>query len=67
MVTSSVKKLEVTEMKMCGVDGCYHTLRDNVRNDNIRKRLAVQYITVQEWKHCTVASISIEHSPTKCT
>ena len=36
-VTSShVKKLEVTEMKIC------HTLRDHVRNDDIRERLKVE-------------------------
>ena len=39
-VTSShVKKLEVTEMKMC------HTIRDHVRNDDIRERLKVENIT----------------------
>ena len=40
-VTSShVKKLEVTEMKMCRW-ACGHTLRDHVRNDDIRVRLKV--------------------------
>ena len=44
-VTSShVKKLEVTEMKMCRW-ACGHTLRDHVRNDNIRERLKVESIT----------------------
>ena len=44
-VTSShVKKLEVTEMMMCR--WAYgHTLRDHVRNDNIRDRLKVESIT----------------------
>ena len=38
-VTSShLKKLEVTEMKMCRW-ACGHTLRDHVRNDDIRKKL----------------------------
>ena len=46
-VTSShVKKLEVTEMKMCSW-ACGHTLRDHMRNDNIRERLNVESIT--EW------------------
>ena len=44
-VTSShVKKLEVTEMKMCRW-ACGHTLRDHVRNDDIRKKLKVETIT----------------------
>ena len=44
-VTSShVKKLEVTEMKMCSW-ACGHTLRDHVRNDSIRERLKVESIT----------------------
>ena len=44
-VTSShVKKLEVTEMKMCRW-ACSHTLRDHVRNDDTRERLKVEYIT----------------------
>ena len=44
-VTSShVKKLEVTEMKMCRW-ACGHTLRDHVRNDDIREKLKVQNIT----------------------
>ena len=44
-VTSShVKKLEVTEMKMCRL-ACGHTLRDPVRNDDIRERLNVEYVT----------------------
>ena len=43
-VTSShVKKLEVTEMKMCR-RACGHTLRDHVRNDNIKERLKVESI-----------------------
>ena len=41
-VTSShVKKLEVTEMKMCR-RACGHTLSVHVINDNIRKRLKVE-------------------------
>ena len=44
-VTSShVKKLEVTEMKMCRW-ACGHKLRDHVRNDDIRKKLKVENIT----------------------
>ena len=44
-VTSShVKKLEVTEMKMCRW-ACGHTLRDHVRNENIKERLKVESIT----------------------
>ena len=43
-VTSShVKKLEVTEMKMCRW-ACGHTLRDNVRNENIKERLKAESI-----------------------
>ena len=43
-VTSShVKKLEVTEMKMCRW-ACGHTLRDHVRNENINERLKVESI-----------------------
>ena len=43
-VTSShVKKLEVTEMKMCRW-ACGHTLRDHVRNENIKARLKVESI-----------------------
>ena len=44
-VTSShVKKLEVTEIKMCRWT-CGHTLRDHVRNVDIRKKLKVENIT----------------------
>ena len=44
-VTSShVKKLEVTEMKMCRW-ACGHTLTYHVRNDDIRERLDVGNIT----------------------
>ena len=44
-VTSScVKKVEVTEIKMCRC-ACGLTLRDHVRNDNIRGRLKVENIT----------------------
>ena len=44
-VTSShVKKLEVAEMKMCRW-ACGHTLRDHVRNENIKERLKVESIT----------------------
>ena len=43
-VTSShVKKLEVTEIKMCRW-ACGHTLRDHVRNENIKERLKVESI-----------------------
>ena len=38
MTSSRVKKLEMTEMKMCRWP-CGHTLRDHVRNDDIRERL----------------------------
>ena len=44
-VTSShVKKLEVTEMKMCRW-ACGHTLTYHVRNENIKERLKVESIT----------------------
>ena len=44
VVTSSqVKKLEVTEMKMCRW-ACGHMLRDHVRNENIKERLKVESI-----------------------
>ena len=43
-VTSShVKKLEVTEMKMCRW-ACGHTLTDHVRNENIKEILKVDSI-----------------------
>ena len=43
-VTSShVKKLELTEMKMC-ILACGHTLRDHVRNENINERLKAESI-----------------------
>ncbi len=35
---SHVKKLEVAEMKMCRW-ACGHTLRDHVRNDDLREIL----------------------------
>ena len=38
VTSSQVKKLEVTEMKMCRW-ACGHTLRDHVRNENIKERL----------------------------
>ena len=41
---SRVKKLEVTEMKMCRW-ACGHTLRDHVRNENIKERLNIESIT----------------------
>ena len=45
-----MNKLEVIDMKMCRWT-CGHTLRDHVRNDNIRERLKVEIITeVQESK-----------------
>ena len=40
---SNVKKLEVTEMKTCRW-ACGHTLRDHVRNENIKERLKVESI-----------------------
>ena len=44
-VTSShVKKLKVTEMKMCRW-ACDHTLRYQLRNDGMRERLKVEIIT----------------------
>ena len=36
MTSSHVKKLEVTEIMMC-IWACGHTLRDHMRNDNIRE------------------------------
>ena len=44
VTNSRVKKLEVTEMKMC-IWACGHTLRDLLKNDNIRERLKVENIT----------------------
>ena len=44
VTNSHVKKLEVTEMKMCRW-ACGHTLGDHVRNDDIRERLKVENIT----------------------
>ena len=43
VTSSQVKKLEVTEMKMCRW-ACGHTLRDHVRNENIKERLKVESI-----------------------
>ena len=44
-VTSShVKEREVKDMKMCRW-ACGHTLRDHVRNENIKERLTVDSIT----------------------
>ena len=43
MTSSHVKKLEVTEMKMCR-RACGHTLRYHVRNDAIREILKVENI-----------------------
>ena len=48
MASSHVKKLEVTEMKICSW-ACGHTLRDHGANYDIRDRLRVDNITeVQE-------------------
>ena len=44
MTSTHVKKLEVTEMKMCSW-ACGHTLRDHVRNDDIREIIKVENIT----------------------
>ena len=44
MTSSHVKKLEVTDMKLCRWT-CGHTLRDHVRNDDTRERLKVENIT----------------------
>ena len=44
VTSSQVKKLEVTEMKMCRW-ACCHTLRYHVRNDDIREKLKVENIT----------------------
>ena len=41
---SHVKKLEVTEMRMCR-RACGHTLRDHVRNYNTRERLNVENVS----------------------
>ena len=44
-VTSAhVKSLEVAEMKMCRW-ACGHTLRDHVRNENIKERMKIEKIT----------------------
>ena len=54
VTSSNVRKLEVTEMKMCRW-ACGHTLRDNVRNDDIRERLKVEkYREVHESKTAVV-------------
>ena len=42
--SSHVKTLEVTEMKICRWAGG-HTLRDHVRNDDVRERVNVENIT----------------------
>ena len=42
--SSHVKKLEVTELKMCRL-ACGHTLSDHMRNDYIREKLKVENMT----------------------
>ena len=50
MTSSNVKKLEVTETKMC-IWACSHTLRAYVRNDDIGETLTVEnHRDVQESK-----------------
>ena len=49
MTSSHVKKLEVTEMKMCRWT-CEHTLRDHVRKDDTGERLEVESITERSTK-----------------
>ena len=44
MASSHLKKREVTEMKTC-ICVCGHSLRDHVRNDEIRERQEVENIT----------------------
>ena len=48
MTSPHVKKLEVTELKMCRW-ACGHTLSDQARNGNIRERLKVEDITERCW------------------
>ena len=45
LASRHVRKLETTEMKMCRWT-CGHTRKDHVRNDDIRKRLEVENISV---------------------
>ena len=52
MTSSRMKKLEVTEMKMCRW-ACGHTLIDHVRNDDTSDRLKVDNIT----KRCRKARL----------
>ena len=49
MTSSRVKKLEVTEIKICDW-ACGHKLRYHVRNDNIRKRMNVENTTERSRK-----------------
>ena len=49
MISSHVKKLEVTELRICDW-ACSHKLRYHVRNDNIRKRLNVENIAERNRK-----------------
>ena len=44
VTSSNVKKLEVTEIKMC-IWAYGHTLRDPVKNDDIREIMKVENIT----------------------
>ena len=44
VTSSQVKKLSVTEMKMCKL-ACGHTLKDHERNDNISEILKGENIT----------------------
>ena len=44
MTSFHTNNVEVTEMKMCRW-ACGHTLRDHVRNDDIRDRLKVENTT----------------------
>ena len=47
MTSSHMKKLVVTEMKMCRW-ACGHMLRDHLRNENIKDRLKVESITEEQ-------------------
>ena len=56
-----VKKLEVTQIKMCTWP-CDHKLSDHVRNDDIRERLKVENIT-ERWFGDVEARPRIEMVP----
>ena len=63
--SSCVKKLEVTEIKMCRW-ACSYKLRDHVRNDDIRERLKVENIT-ERCRKAILGGLDMSRGETKNT